>query len=344
MAKDKSITMNDVAREAGVSLGTVSKVMNGIPVGEAYRIRVEAAVEKLGYRINHYAKGLRGHKTDIIAVMIPNLTNPFFGQLVNELCSELTIRDRRTLLCTTDFDSPQQQTRAVRMIMRQMVDGIICCSYNPKLRVRGSVPMVSIDHRFGLSIPCVTSDNYGGGMLAAHKLAENGCKNVAFFHIGPDLTSEISKRQDGFLSGCADLNLPCQSISISDGTPQAIFEQLKNSHDGKMDIDGIFCVSDDLACKAIAALESMGLHVPEDVQVIGYDGIRRIGDGTLFCSTIVQPVPDIARTCVSVLLDSLQHTAPCLSTLPVRYAPGGTTRDDPSHIPVRKPTNIRSRL
>lgn len=334
MAKEKSITMNDVAREAGVSLGTVSKVINGVPVGEAYRIRVETAVEKLGYRINYYAKGLRGKKTDIIAVMVPNLTNPFFGQLVNEICTELAMRDRRTLLCTTDFDSPQEQARRVRMMMRQIVDGIICCSYNPKLRVRGNIPMVSFDHYFGSGVPCVTSDNYGGGMLAAHKLAENGCKNVAFFYIGSDLTSEIIKRQDGFLHACADLNLLCQNVSVNDSTLQATFEQIKTAHDGKMDIDGIFCVSDDLACKTIAALENMGLHVPEDVQIIGYDGIRRIGDGTLFCSTIVQPVPDIARTCVSVLLDSLQHIAPCLSTLPVQYASGGTTRDGSSRVSV----------
>ncbi len=72
-------TMKDVAREAGVALGTVSKVINGIPVGETYRVRVEEAIKKLNYQINSYAKGLRSNRTFTIAVMVPNLISPFFG-------------------------------------------------------------------------------------------------------------------------------------------------------------------------------------------------------------------------------------------------------------------------
>ena len=73
-------TMKDVAREAGVALGAVSKVINGIPVGESYRIRVEEAIAKLNYRINSYAKGLKSNRTFVVAVMVPNLISPFFAK------------------------------------------------------------------------------------------------------------------------------------------------------------------------------------------------------------------------------------------------------------------------
>ena len=86
MAEQKSNpTMKDVAREAGVALGTVSKVVNGIPVGEDYRVRVEKAIQKLNYHINNYAKGLKSGKTMIIAVMVPNLVSPYFASLVNSI-------------------------------------------------------------------------------------------------------------------------------------------------------------------------------------------------------------------------------------------------------------------
>ena len=90
MAREQAgATIKDVAREAGVSVGTVSKVINGIPVGESYRIRVEKAIKKLDYSVNLCAKGLRSSRTHIIAVILPNLTNPFFAELVHHIIKEL---------------------------------------------------------------------------------------------------------------------------------------------------------------------------------------------------------------------------------------------------------------
>ena len=95
--KRSSATMSDVAREAGVALGTVSKVINGIPVGESYRIRVEEAVAKLNYRVNSYAKGLKSNKTYTIAVLVPNLLSPFFSKLVNYINKSLAERKYRMI-------------------------------------------------------------------------------------------------------------------------------------------------------------------------------------------------------------------------------------------------------
>ena len=83
-------TMKDVAREAGVSLGTVSKVINGIPVGESYRRKVEKAAKKLGYQVNHYARGLKTNKSYCIAFIAPSTINPFFAALAQEICKALS--------------------------------------------------------------------------------------------------------------------------------------------------------------------------------------------------------------------------------------------------------------
>ena len=314
-------TMKDVAREAGVALGTVSKVVNGIPVGEEYRVRVEEAIERLNYRINSYAKGLRSSKTYLIAVMVPNLISPFFAKLVNCINRSLAARKYRMLLFATDYDNEQEQ-EYVYLAEQQKVDGIICLSYNPNLILPAGVPLVSIDRYFSTNVPCVSSDNYGGGRLAAEKLVENGCRNLAFLRIGSN------KRKDGFVSACEALGVPYTLKIIDDGTPYSAFEDFlrEHLHGGKLDFDGIFCVTDSLAHQILNTLRDMELRVPEEVQVIGFDGVRRFGDMELYCSTIVQPVEDIAATCVDMVTEKDLDKAPSLVCLPVTYAQGGTTK------------------
>ncbi len=328
MGKQNSApTMKDVAREAGVALGTVSKVINGIPVGESYRIKVEAAIEKLNYRINSYAKGLKSNKTFTIAVMVPNLINPFFSKLVNCINKSLAQRGYRMLLCATDYD-PEQEQAYVIMAEQQKVDGIICLSYNPRLQVSEGVPLISIDRYFGGQIPCVASDNYGGGALAAQMLVENGCKSLAFLRVGSKLTNEPNKRKDGFINACENLDVPYMLKILDDGMPHSEFWDFlrEHLHDGKLDFDGIFCVTDSLAHLTYHALQDMGLRVPEDVQIIGFDGIRKFGDMEYTCSTIVQPVEEMAEACVEMVLSKEDTRNPSLVCLPVSYAYGGTTK------------------
>ena len=320
-------TMKDVAREAGVALGTVSKVINGIPVGESYRVRVEEAITKLNYRINSYAKGLKSNQTFVIAVMVPNLISPFFAKLTNCLNKSLAQRGYRMLLCATDYD-PEQEQNYVIMAEQQKVDGIICLSYNPNLKVSENVPLISIDRYFGSHIPCVASDNYGGGALAAQRVVENGCKNLAFLRIGSKLTNEPNKRKDGFINACENMDVPYTLKIVDDGTPYSAFDDFlrEHLHDGKLDFDGIFCVTDTLAHQILGSLKAMGQRVPEDVQVIGFDGIRHFGDLNYTCSTIIQPTDEIAEICVNMVLEKDDAKSPSLVCLPVSYGYGGTTK------------------
>ncbi len=327
MPKKKNIpTMKDVAREAGVALGTVSKVVNGIPVGKEYRVRVEKAIKKLDYHINSYAKGLKSGKTMVVAVMIPNLVSPYFSLLVNSISRALIAKKYRMVLFSTDYD-PEQEEEYFRLAEQQKVDGIICLTYNPNLVLPDDIPLISIDRYFSPNIPCVTSDNYGGGWLAAEKLKENGCKRVAILRIGSKLHNEPSKRRDGFAAACQMNGLECTQKILNDGEPFQFFADFlsEHFHNGKLDFDGLFCATDSLAHQIIVTLRNMGLSIPEDVQVIGFDGCRYFGDLELTCSTIIQPVSAIAETCVSLLLNANGAQLPSIISLPVTYGFGGTT-------------------
>lgn len=324
--KNSVPTMKDVAREAGVALGTVSKVVNGLPVGEAYRVRVEEAIKKLNYQVNSYAQGLKANKTYTAALLIPNTQEPFFASLTYYINISLLKRNYRTLLCSTDFN-PELEQEYVTMVQQNKVDGIIGLTYNPNLIIEESTPFVAIDRSMGSKIPCVASDNFAGGQLAAEKLADFGCKTVAFLRIGSSLNNEPNKRKAGFENGCLSRGLNYKMKILEDGDSYEEFEQFLSSHmdNGKLAFDGIFCVTDGLAYYILKILHKLKLNVPEDVQVIGFDGIRLFGDKKYICSTIIQPVPEIAEMCVELLLQENMKTKPPLVCLPVTYGYGGTT-------------------
>lgn len=175
---NSSPTIKDVAREAGVALGTVSKVVNGLSVREPYKHKVEDAIRKLDYHVNSYAQGLKSNRTDTVALLVPNLWDPFFSILTHHINRELQARRCRMFLCTTDFN-PDLEQEYVTMLQNNKVDGIIGLTYNPQLEVPEGIPFVSIDRSMGPHIPCVASDNFQGGQMAAEKLADLGCTNVA---------------------------------------------------------------------------------------------------------------------------------------------------------------------
>lgn len=322
-------TMKDVAAEAGVALGTVSKVVNGLPVGDSYRVRVEEAIRKLNYQVNSYAQGLKLNKTHTIALLIPNTREPFYGALVYHINIALLKRKYRMLLCCTDSDSGQEQ-EYIKMAQQNKVDGIIGLTYNPALMIEEGTPFVAIDRSMGSGIPCVASDNFAGGQLAAEKLADFGCKHIAFLRTGSSLNNEPNKRKAGFENGCLSRNLTYEMKILNDGDPYEEFETFLAEHiqNGKLTFDGIFCVTDGLAWYILKILRRLNQRVPEDVQLIGFDGTRHLGVQDYICSTIVQPVPEIAEMCVELLLQENMPVKPPLVCLPVTYAYGGTTSEE----------------
>ena len=326
--RDSAPTMKDVAREAGVALGTVSKVFNDIPVGEDYRKRVEEAARRLGYQVNSYARGLKTNRTCSVALILPDITHPFFSALAQGVCSALAARGYRTILSITAYD-PEAEQKCIQMVQQNKVDGIIGLTYNPELDIDPRLPYVSIDRYFSPSVPCVSSDNFGGGQLAAGKLLELGCTRPLFLRIGSKVPGESDKRGDGFESACRQRGISCTSLRLCDEEGYAPFQDFLASHieEGRLAFDGIFCVTDALAVHIRAMLCELGLRVPEDVQLIGFDGIRRFAEDGFICSTIIQPIERIAETGVELLLREDRSNLPSLVCLPVSYAPGGTTKE-----------------
>lgn len=327
MARNNAPTMKDVAAEAGVALGTVSKVFNDLPVGESYRKRVLAAAEKLGYRVNSYARGMKSNKTNTVALILPDLHNQFFSVLAEYLGKALKNKGYRMLLYLT-HSKAEEEEECFRLAEQYKVDGIIALTYSSSLKLTEHVRFVSIDRHVAPDVPCISSDNYGGGQMAARKLIELGCKRLLGVQISSSVPSEADKRIDGFRSACQSAGIPYDVCWNAEDDDSIVWEFFRSHiHDGEFDFDGVFCNTDELAYRFQDALQQAGVRVPEQVQLIGFDGIQKFGYLDHFCSTIVQPVKNIAEMTVELLLREDDSALPMLACLPVKYAPGRTTKE-----------------
>ena len=319
--------MKDVARESGLSLATVSKVINDLPVGKNSRAKVEAAIEKLGYHVNAYARALKSSKTYSVALIMPSLKHPFFAHLTDELTKSLMRRDYHAMLMITNYDHTAEQ-KCFELVQSNKMDGIIALTYSPDIEALASVPIVTIDRHIGTEVPCVSSDNYRGGEIAAQKLVEFGCKKLAFMRISNPIPGEPDKRCSGFENFCNIHRIDYDSLLIHDEESEEPFYRYMDEHikDGEPEFDGIFCNSDSLASRVISYLRSRDIRVPEQVQIIGYDGIANHYSSEYFCSTIKQPLTRMAETAVDLLLSPNVSPLGANICLPVEFISGGTTK------------------
>ncbi len=335
-------TIKDVAKDAGVSLGTASKVINGIHVSDNYRERVEASIKKLNYHVNLNARGLKAQQTNDIAVIVPTLLNPLFPPMLDTIEQELARHGKRMLICISRNDTNKIR-HYLEMAKNSRVDGIFGVTYSridPILTE--NMPIVSFDRHFGHETPCVSSDNYAGGVMAARILHEKGSKNLLCFWTGADYDCEPIHRIDGFRDYCSQNKISYNILSYMDynqvdtgfmvASSDAYSELIKttvdnNLRNGHFIYDGIFTSSDHVAWLFMRELQSRGINVPEDVQIIGFDGVPISGSGLPLVSSIRQPVADIAKTGINLLLNLIESGhAESATDLPVSFTEGCTTR------------------
>ncbi len=325
-------TIKDVASDAGVAVGTVSKVLNGHYVSPENKRKVEESIERLGYQMNYYARGLKTSYTYTVAVIIPDILNPFFARLVCAAEQELYKSGYRMFLCQSQSD-PEKDSYYLRLARQNKVDGIMGITFNEtELSLAGDIPVVMIDRHLQHKVCCVSSDNFHGGELAAKRLIDGGCQKLLFIRSGSHLSSETLKRGEGFASMCREKKTAYEMLDSGDDTGAfddgTIRNYLKERIiDGKASFDGIYTSTDSLALIVLDLLSHLHIRVPEDVQLIGQDGLRQMNRGPYLVSSIAQPIEEMARAAVNNLLKLIRkEPAREMTMLPVEFVEGGTTR------------------
>ena len=331
--KPKAPTIKDVARTAGVSIGTVSKVINGQNVRQAYKNKVDHAVDELGFKLNHYARGLKINKSNAIALIIPDILNPFFASFAYYIESALYKQGYKLTLCCSNAETAKEK-EYLDLVQMNKVDGIVALTYGDiEQHIATDIPLITFDRQFmSLSTPRVSSDNFSGGIMAAEKFFELGCKAPAFIRVRSIFPGEADKRKDGFLFACEKRGVtPIVVDLIDNNTNETAVMRLIDENrtaNGGYRFDCVFCNTDILAFTAKTLLTETGCRIPEDVQIIGFDGERYFNSPTapLYVSSIVQPIQLLAEKCVELVLAEDQSVIPTLTLLPVKFEYGGTTK------------------
>lgn len=321
-------TMKDVAQRAGVGVGTVSRVINRVPgVKESTLIKVNQAIKELNYIPDEYARGLKTKSSRTIALILPSVWYPFFSEFAYYVEKRLDKENYKLLLCNSN-GNPTEEAKYIKMLKQNKIDAIIAITYSDiEQYIYSNIPFVSLDRYFDKKVSYVTSDNYEGGKLAARKLLEHGARSLAYVGSHSKYPNGTMLRRAGFRDYLENIGIDYKEIflqePVNDFTPY-ILEMLKVHPK----IDGIFCHTDLLLLKLRKILNQYGYRVPEDIQLIGFDGMNLSSDLPLGISTIAQPVEQLANGAVDLVLrkiadPSLKNEA---KMYPVRYVDGNTTK------------------
>jgi LacI family transcriptional regulator, galactose operon repressor len=303
-----------VARAAGVSQSTVSRALRGDPrVREETRQRVDQAARRLGYVPNSLASSLVSRSTRTVAVIVSDLTNPFFPSLLTPVYDELQLMGYRVVLLTERTDIPTGQETLQRLLDRS-IDGVLVTTatlgsrFALELQRRG-LPMVLLNRYIdGLDVDRVISDNHGGAVTGGRHLVELGHRRIATI-CGPANTSTSRDRRAGLAEALADAGLRLDPALVREGTysHQSGYQHTRELLRLPDPPTAIVCGNDVVAFGALDAALSLAVRVPHDVSILGFDDIPMAAWEVFQLSTLRQPIGDMARAAARMLAERIEH-------------------------------------
>jgi LacI family transcriptional regulator len=299
-------TIRDVAKHAQVSVATVSRVLNQKGyVSKQAEEAVAAAIKELDFRPNAVARTLYNKSSRMIGLILPDITNPFFPELARAVEDIALTYGYTVVLCNADEDIKKERNY-LEALKQKYVDGIILTTNQLSFAEvdKVGVPMVALDRIIGDQIPTVVSANKEGAEMATTHLIESGCKFIAHLR-GPKGLATADDRLHGFRK-------VVEKVGIASIVGEADFHFEKSEQvtrdllDQHPSIDGIFASSDVTAAGAMKAVNRMGKRVPEDIQIIGYDGIP-FGEMLVpSLTTIAQPIYEMGATAARLLIKLIE--------------------------------------
>jgi LacI family transcriptional regulator len=305
-------SIKEVAQRAGVSLGTVSNVLNRPDiVSPQTRKRVLEAIEELGFVRNDSARQLRAGRSRTVAIVVLDVSNPFFTDVVRGAEAIVEGAGGMVVVCNSGGDSAREH-RHLDVLEEQRVQGILVTPVSdgkqPRLdrMAKRGIPVVLVDRGAGLANQCsVAVDDVLGGQIAAQHLAERGHKRIAFVG-GPTSLRQVSDRLAGAQAALAEQGLPAPLVVE---TPMLSVSAGRQAADEIVALPlsrrptAIFCANDLVALGVLQALTAHGLRVPDDVALVGYDDIEFAAGAAVPLSSVRQPREQLGRTAAQLLLE-----------------------------------------
>ncbi len=319
-------TIKDVAKRAGVGIGTVSRVINNEKaVGEKTRKKIIEAMKELNYSPNNMASQLRKNETRIIALLVPVVNHPFFAKLAYYVEDEADRFGYSTILVSSQ-QRVEKETEIITRIKQKKVDGAVFVThYIHNEEDLKDCPIISIDRVLGENIPYVTSDNYEATKKAVRYMIERGAKRIGFIGSKPLVESEVMERERAYLDVMKECNMPPRIVNkvIQHGEETEVVADFIEKY---ADVDGVFVSGYTLSQFFYDAAIELGKKIPEDIQIVSYDGIFKQWS-TSNMTSIEQPIEEMARQVVRLLIQKIHSEETCTRTvLKTKFVLGTTTK------------------
>jgi LacI family transcriptional regulator len=318
-------TIKDVAKLAGVGIGTVSRVINNSgSVKDTTRKKVEKAIKELNFIPSDIARSFKSGKSNIVALLLPSVFHSFFSEIAYYCEMELDQRGYKMMLCNSN-GSADKELYYFDLVSQSKVAGIIALTYNDiDKHVDDRLPIVSIDRHFTNDVNCVTSDNYNGGRIAAENLHQKN--HDVYAYVGTynnKIDSEVKFRKQGFIDFCESNNLKYVEHTEEDPIIDigifltAFFDKHKDNS------IGAFVENDVLAAYFINRARDFGYYVRDNLSVIGFDGIQALDFFVPKIATIRQQVPLLSKVSVENVVNQIEgRETKKREVVPIKYLEG----------------------
>lgn len=319
--------IREVARRAGVGVGTVSRAINNSGyVAEDTKKRILEAMEETGYEPADVSK--YGKRTGLVGVMVPNLEHPFFAKIMKNMEYELSIQGFKCVVCNT-ADVVNRQKDFMIMLEENVIDGLITCvDPIPGFSGRRGKPIVSMDRHWAADVPLIRSDHAQGGRIVADVFLKSGCKRIIQFAGGHGTRQSANLRHEVMeeiltQNGCEVVTINMRWDAMSYAYNKEIILQYWDMIEHA---DG--CMTNDIgAMTCLAVAQKMGIEVPQQFKIIGYDGTEITNLSYPELSVIEQDCPALARECVRTVSQMIKGEKPdsMQVLVPVHWKQRGTT-------------------
>ncbi len=307
-------TIKDVARLAGVGVGTASRVISGKgSFSKDAAERVAVAVKQLGFRPSATARALSLRSTGTIGVFVPDFKGPYYGPLLHAIDTELRQYERHMVVangCGQD-DRRQQALDGVRFLISRDCDGIIVSSTALKdvdfMQLREGYPQLAVVNREvkGMRSQCFTVDHRAAGHLAAQALLNHGHRRFAVVS-GPAAASDNKQRLQGFFDALGEVGLDAAQVPVEEGdfAAQSGWEAVERLLARDQPFSALFCANDQMAMGALSCLQHRGIAVPRQVSVLGYDDTDVAAFLSPRLTSVHIPVAEMGLNACRMLLNS----------------------------------------
>jgi LacI family transcriptional regulator len=309
---EMSVTIKDIAREANVSFATVSRAFNNKSgVRPEIRARILEVAKRLNYTPNGIARGLVNKRTKTIGLLIPDITNPYFPEVARGIEEGAKEQGYSVFLCNTNWEQ-DRQAQYIELLIEKRVDGLVIAPVSNAMdpaqeRLFDSIPVVYVDRPpQATRRSYVVIDNERGGFLATKHLIESGCRTIGF--IGAvEQSMPVDERLEGFKLAMTRYGLSIEEryIKLGHFTQEAGTRLVREMIEKGDYPRAIFAENDILALGVMEGVRSMGLSVPADIAVVGFDDIHFASFENVQLTTICQPKYDMGKAAVKILLEEI---------------------------------------